>query len=403
MTARSVVVYVLGMLAILYCFDKLFFRRPRVTRTFNIGAHVRLKHDGKNPDRFEVTVEEHQDDLRQLSQGPRTAEQWQALFAVYVDQGPQHTQKDQLPMLGSYDVENDRIFFEPRFPLTPGTRYLAVLDLGQLPSHQGVRYAKMEQRFEVPRPTPAAMTVVSHVYPTRALLPENQLKLYLHFSAPMSQGEAYQHVHLVDASGKDVEAPFLRLDEELWDPAGQRFTLFFDPGRVKRELKPREELGPSLVAGKKYTFVIDRDWPDAKGNPLKEAFRKTFEVGPPDEQQPDPAQWKLQPPVAGTTEPLRVSFPEPLDHALLHRMVWVVDGQGRRVPGTVTVSDEETRWSLTPEKPWTAGKYRLVIDATIEDLAGNTIAKLFEVDVFKSVGRQITTETVERPFEVQAK
>ena len=62
-----------------------------------------------------------------------------------------------------------------------------------------------------------------------------------YFDAPMSRGEAYRHIHLVDAkTGREVEAPFLELGEELWDGDFRRFTLLCDPGRVKRGLKPRE-------------------------------------------------------------------------------------------------------------------------------------------------------------------
>src|SRR5262249_5583071 len=156
-----------------------------------------------------------------------------------------------------------------------------------------------------------------HVYPTRDRLPENQLKFYLHFSAPMSRGEAYDRVRLLDDKGKLVEKPFLELAEELWDDSGTRFTLFFDPGRIKRGLKPREIYGPALEEGKSYTFVVDRGWPDAEGNPLKAEFRKSFRVGPPDDTQPDVANWKLTPPSPGTDAPLTVTFPEPLDHAML--------------------------------------------------------------------------------------
>ena len=31
-----------------------------------------------------------------------------------------------------------------------------------------------------------------------------------------------------------IELPFLEIDEELWDPAMMRLTLFIDPGRIKR-------------------------------------------------------------------------------------------------------------------------------------------------------------------------
>ena len=59
-----------------------------------------------------------------------------------------------------------------------------------------------EWTFEVPEADAVAATVVEEIYPTADVLPENHLKFYLHFSAPMSRGEAYLRVHLLDEAGK---------------------------------------------------------------------------------------------------------------------------------------------------------------------------------------------------------
>src|SRR5258708_202407 len=143
----------------------------------------------------------------------------------------------------------------------------------------------------------------------------------------MSRGEAYSRIRLVNGNGKEVEGPFLELNEELWTRDGKRFTLFLHPGRVKRGLTPREELGPILEEGKKYALVVDAGWPDENGNPLKAGSRKEFTAGKPDDEQPDPKTWKLKCSPAG----LRVQFPKPLDHALLQRMLWIVDATGTRI------------------------------------------------------------------------
>jgi hypothetical protein len=216
----------------------------------------------------------------------------------------------------------------------------------------------------------------------------------------MSRGEAYRHIHLLDAAGREVDHPFLEVDEELWDPTGKRFTLFFDPGRIKRGLKPREEVGPALEEGKSYTLVIDREWPDARGFPLTQSFRKPFRVGPPDDRPPDPKTWKLAPPRAGTRQPLMVRFPKPLDHALLEEAVTVADAAGRPVPGAVAVTDAETIWRFTPDRPWQPGGYRFVTPTRLEDLACNRIGRPFEVDVLHPVGWEVKSETVSLPFQV---
>src|SRR5437762_8966838 len=98
----------------------------------------------------------------------------------------------------------------------------------------------------------------------------------------MRRGHIYEHIRLLDHAGKDVELPFLEINEELWNPDMTRLTLFIDPGRIKRGVKPLEEVGPALENGKRFTLSIDSAWQDAQGQPLKAGFQKTFRVGPTD-------------------------------------------------------------------------------------------------------------------------
>src|SRR5262249_51244490 len=137
-------------------------------------------------------------------------------------------------------------------------------------------------------------------------------------------------------------------------------------------------------------------------NPLQEGYRKTFRAGPAEEKSPDPKTWKVQPPAGGSRLPLTVRFPRPLDHALLERLLWVTDAQGRKVSGSVAVSAHETVWQFTPERPWQAGPHQLVADTRLEDLAGNSLRRPFEIDVFHPIERQITTETIGLPVLVPA-
>jgi hypothetical protein len=299
-------------------------------------------------------------------------------------------------LLGSYEVDAPAgvLRFRPRFPLERGVRYRAVLRPAGRPT------TAVTAEFVLPRAQEAPTTRVVRVAPSGDVLPENLLKFYVEFSAPMGRGEAYDHVRLLDAAGKPLDLPFLELGEELWDPRGVRLTLLFDPGRIKSGLKPREEMGPVLEAGKTYTLVIDRAWHDAAGNPLAADFRKVFRAGPADTTPPDPKTWTLAPPAAGTRAPLRVTFPEPLDRALLGRVVAVADAAGKAVPGRAEVGDDETSWSFTPAADWRPGRYKLLADRALEDLAGNSIGRPFEVDVFRKVEARTTPETVEVPFTV---
>jgi hypothetical protein len=177
-------------------------------------------------------------------------------------------------------------------------------------------------RFRLPAPV-ARPAEVTAIYPSASVVPENLLRFYIHFSAPMSRGDVYQHIGLLDGRDRPVELPFLELGEELWDPAQQRLTLLIDPGRIKRGVKPREEVGTALREGEQFTLVVQATWLDAQNRPLAKAFVKKFRVGPPLQRAIDPAEWQIGAPAQGTREPLTIDFPGPLDQALLGRMISV--------------------------------------------------------------------------------
>jgi hypothetical protein len=297
------------------------------------------------------------------------------------------------PMLGDYSVDATALAFVPRFPLRNGTTYRVEVFA------EANRTKPSSREFELAARGTHAPTRLLTVYPTTNVLPENQLKFYLQFSSAMSRGEAYRRVKLLDQDGKQVEFPFLELGEELWDPSGTRFTLFFDPGRIKRGLKPRELFGPALVEGRSYTLVVDQAWQDADGHPLKAAHRKKFKVVAPDDLQPKPADWQIIEPLAESRRPLVVAFGESLDHAMLQRVL-TVTRHGNAVAGRIAISKQESQWSFQPDAAWAAGQYSLSVDAALEDLAGNSIGRPFEVDVFEKVDRQPQQARIRIPFEV---
>ena len=336
--------------------------------------------------------------LAGLRGAPWTPVQWQKLLVVQAESSGALGSIGMPSMLGKYRVHESAIQFEPQFPLEPGLRYVAAFYPAQLPGASEGRF--VSATFELPHCATNSTTVVAQIYPTARVLPENLLKFYVHFSAPMSRGHIYEYIHLRNAAGKDVQLPFLEIDQELWDPQMTRLTLFIDPGRIKRGVTPLEEIGPALEQGRSFTLVIDRGWTDANGLPLKESFKKPFTVGPPDRSAIDPGAWKIQPPAAGTRAPLTVSFPKPLDHALAQRMIYVADHAARIVEGTSALADEERRWTFVPTQPWARGAFELLVQKTIEDLAGNNIGKAFEVDLFKGVQRRFTNATVRLPFAV---
>ena len=324
---------------------------------------------------------------------------WNGILRVHVlgdDGTPVRT-----PMLGTLGVSGDRLRFAPRFPLVPGGRYRAVFDLPPFPDRPsvlGTAANPLAADLVVPKPNMTPTTVVAQVYPTADRLPANTLRLYVQFSAPMSRGGVYQYLTLLDAAGKPMPSPFLELEEELWSADGTRFTLFFHPGRVKRGLASRDEAGPALDPGKRYTLAVSAAWPDADGKPLRAGFRKPFAVGPPDYEPIDPDRWVLIPPAARDGA-LVVRLPKPLDRALLQRLVTVVDDAGKPVPGRVSVGGGERVLTFAPDGAWAGGGYRLVVDPRLEDPCGNRVGEPFEIDEVNPA--QPPKEAVSRPFAVR--
>jgi hypothetical protein len=336
--------------------------------------------------------------LEKLRAPEWTVVDWQRVLSIQADQTGMVG--DLPPMSGTYEIQSNRVRFHPTFPLEATVRYRAVLRIDKLPGTLPDGRVVVSH-FELARIKPGKPTVVEQIYPSAAVVPENLLKFYIHFSAPMRRGVIYQHLHLRYESGKTVELPFLEIDEELWDPAMTRLTLFIDPGRIKRGVRPLEEIGPALEAGKRYTLVIDRKLQDATGNPIKETFRRTFLVGPPDRAPIDPGRWKLQVPPAESRRPLRLLFSKSMDHALAQRLIRVTDSSGVILDGAIRLEDEERTWLFTPDRPWRRGSYHLVAQTTLEDLAGNNIGKSFEVDLFDNVERHLTNSVVTQLFEIR--
>lgn len=340
--------------------------------------------------------------LKALQLDARDTAAWRKHLAVFAEPSGHFLDPTLPPMAGTYAVTNGALRFTPAFPLRPGVRYRALFQPGTVPGFQGETALAIGSVYEAASEPSTPSTVVLRIAPSAAVVPENLLKFYLHFSAPMSRGHIYDHIHLRNEKGESVELPFLEIDEELWNPEMTRLTLFLDPGRIKRGVKPLEEVGSSLQEGAHYTLVIDAAWQDAEGQPLKSAFEKVFSVGPPDREPPDPKAWKMATPLAGSRDALTVLFSEPMDDALARRLVHVgVGDSGVELSGRVELANEERTWRFLPDAPWKPGPHRLLVAGTLEDLAGNNPGKPFEVDLFEGIQRRITTETVSVPFTVR--
>jgi len=307
--------------------------------------------------------------------------EWQALLRVAVKGAT-----DGPPVAGEYGVTGNVLRFTPLFPFDDGRQYDVVLDPKRLPALPDVPWRSTSVAAVIGKPAVARTpsTVVTHVYPSGDVLPANQLRMYLHFSAPMDWRSGYDFVALLDDRGEEVVDAFLPLDADFWNDDRTRYTVFFDPGRVKRGILPNKQMGRALEAGRRYTLVVKREWRDGHGLPLAQEFRHQFRASPPIEQALSMSDWKITVPNAGSTTPIIVTFPAPLDHGLLRRALGVAQ-RGAMAPlaGEATIASAEREWRFTPRQPWAPGDYDLVALAFLEDLAGNRVGRAFEVDNFE--------------------
>lgn len=314
------------------------------------------------------------------------------ILRVYAAQGGALSLVDLPPMLGKYSLEGATLTFRPQFPLVPDVTYRAIAT--------GADGSVLTAEYRLTRDDSVPRTQVEAIYPTADQLPENLLKFYIVFSQPMRRGGAYSFLRLVDDESGEVPIPFLEIDEELWSRDMRRLTLLIDPGRIKRGVRPLEEIGPALLRGKSMRLEVSADWKDASGRPLIEESVKEFDVVAPERRAIEVENWKIQPPMGGTREPLIVQFDRPMDYALARRLIGVSDLEGRQIPCESSLEDNETRLLLSPVNDWEAGELILWAVTTLEDLAGNNIGKPFEVDVVETGGRRIEAETVRRRFEI---
>jgi hypothetical protein len=311
---------------------------------------------------------------------------WADVLKVYASEDPAAP-----ALLGAYARDGASVVFTPRFPPAPALRLRAVY---QPPVGKPV----VAWFGGVPEPERLPTTRVLSVTPSAAVWPENVLRLYVWFSAPMRIGEAWEHIRMLDAAGRPMGGLFVEIDQELWDPAGQRLTVLFDPARIKRGLVDHINEGPPLGLGERCTLEIDAFWRDAGGALLAEPFTKLLEVGPPRRAALDPTAWRLTPP-ATAGAPLVVEVPHALDAALARRAFTVRRGE-TAVDCDVELEQDETRLVFRPERPWEGGGHVLVADPVLEDICGNRIGRPFDIDRQDPAQADAEARSAEIPFEI---
>ena len=76
-----------------------------------------------------------------------------------------------------------------------------------------------------------------------------------------------------------------------------------------------------------------------------------------------------------------------MDSGAALRLITLRDPNGKLVQGQIT--SDGGGWSLMPTRPWQAGRYNLIVDPELEDIAGNTPVAPFDA-ALGTIGNQTT-------------
>ena len=301
--------------------------------------------------------------LPKIPAGKLTREQGEALLQFsLLKEG-----KEGSPILGSYERRGKQLVFRPRYPLTYKETYRA-------------RFGKAVADYRVPERAPTTPAVVQQVFPTSPILPANHLKFIITFSRPMQGGEdIFDQIEILDAQGNAVHDPWLR--DELWDEKSQRLILYIHPGRIKWGVLLRMLFGPVLRPDREYTLVIRAAMCDADGQPLGKDYRQKFRTSAEDRKRIAITDWKVKPVEAGSKQALAVEFNKVMDVNSLKRFITISDSKGKPVKGTIEVGKHERSWSFKPAMEWRTEEYTIAVDRQMEDVAGNTPVRPFDVDL----------------------
>lgn len=254
----------------------------------------------------------------------------------------------------------------------PGTEFAVV---GRRDDHEPWRELA---RVRVPAPDVAPSTTVDAIGPAVESVPANLLRFTVTFSSEMEEGSAAGRIQLQDDTGANILGALLDMPPELWDRDRRRLTVLVEPGRIKRGLQPNVQAGAPLREGGTVTLVVDSGIRDSSGARLAEEARRTYRVDAPIRSRIDPTRWQVTWPDA-PADSVVVRFDRPLDGALAQRYLRVVDGDGNPVAGQTHIDEAVRQWMFTPSVG--VNHLELHVDSRLEDLAGNSVRRVFDRDL----------------------
>lgn len=289
-------------------------------------------------------------------------------FKIYRGQITESDLSTTNPILGEIREEDKRLHFFPLVPFTYNQEYTIV-------------YENIIDYFIIKTPPKSYKPLkVEAIYPSSKILPSNILKWYIQFSNPISEVFVYNHIRFLNAVGDTIPRSILPLENALISDNGKLLTVWIEPGRQKRGLIPNTKLGPVFNKDgfNKYSLVVLKTLEDQNGVGMKKDFMHSFQTTIADRNKPTINSWNLIPPKINSTSSLIIDCNESLDYGSTLNNISILHNKENEIQGTWKLSDHETILEFTPIYPWKKGIYHIVFSPKIEDLAGNSLERLFD-------------------------
>jgi hypothetical protein len=215
------------------------------------------------------------------------------------------------------------------------------------------------------------------IYPTTDSIPVNILRFYIQFSAPMQEMDILKHIKLSNEEGKNITGVFFENQYELWNENRTKVTLIVDPGRVKLGLLANNKMGRAFDVGKRYTLTIDSLLLDFNDQQLKENLTKTFLAVQADTIPPDTKIWQLTLPKVNTQDIITIDFKDKIDHISAQTLIKVFQNN-KEIHGLISLTNKEQKYTFMPDKNWKKGSYQILLHASLEDIAANSVNQVFD-------------------------
>ncbi len=296
---------------------------------------------------------------------------------VYRGQIPQEELDPMHPILGTIQIDKAELRFTPLVPFGWNQEYTLI-------------YKNTIEYFILEIPEVYDYLKVKAIYPSAKSLPSNLLKWYVQFSHPINEVHVYDYIRFINSQGDTLSRTILSLENALVSEDGKLLTVWIEPGRQKRDLIPNKQLGPVFEKDAMYQLIVQKDIKDRQGVSMQKDFTHSFQITNADRIQPNISSFKILPPEHNNN--LVIYFEEPMDYGSTINNFKIINSEKKEIHGEWQLTNNESTLIFTPKYSWKKGVYQVLIDSSLEDLAGNNLNRLFDSEVSISDIQQLLIE-----------